>query len=425
MNIETHLKNIKGDNSQESDHTVSVSSQIETADIPENHEITNESSQPSDDKLDMTTDTNNISNSLPAQEDRVTESSEMNDDNVASEVIDNVDNNHNLEHSTNVLKGQQLICAICQSDFEEDDIQVSLKRCKKNTHSFHISCLDRWEREQRFLYNKKPPQWKLLNPFLLRCTICKVIYKPKDRSDWNESQSRERNESAITPIDLTNDNQDTHIRNQNWRHSVITNVEVLNEAERIVAEQQSRREHQVLEHDITLREMYTIIGYETTGTRFIDETTRTYPQMAFSSRDLTGAVRRAMRYIEQYANDKYEEWVEEKEEESVEDKEEESVVIESDDDGSIYRRNPSDKPDIIDEINDNKRLIEKFLCAIANLWCFDMDLRNEQIIGRRPPRRNYCFCPFGKIMKPLYERMGGGISMNFLTNHNCYSRDKR
>ena len=52
--------------------------------------------------------------------------------------------------------------------------------------------------------------------------------------------------------------------------------------------------------------MYTIIGYETTGTRFIDETTRTYPQMAFSSRDLTGAVRRAMRYIEQYANDKYE-----------------------------------------------------------------------------------------------------------------------
>ena len=126
--------------------------------------------------------------------------------------------------------------------------------------------------------------------------------------------------------------------------------------------------------------MYTIIGYETTGTRFIDETTRTYPQMAFSSRDLTGAVRRAMRYIEQYANDKYEEWVEEKEEEGV--------VIDSDDDGSIYPTNPSDKPDIIDEINDNKRSIEKFLCAIANLLCFDMDLRNEQIMERQPRRRN-------------------------------------
>ena len=231
--------------------------------------------------------------------------------------------------ATNVLKGQQLICAICQSDFEQDDSQVSLKRCKKNTHSFHISCLDRWEREQRFLYNEKPPQWKLLNPFLLQCTICKVIYKAKDRSDWNESQSRERNESAITPIDLTNDNQDTHIRNQNWRHSRITNLEALNEAERIVTAQQSSCEHRVLEHDISLREMYRIIGFETTGTRYIDETTRTYPHMAFSSEDLTGAVRRAMHYREQYANDRYEEWVEEKEDESVE--------IESDDDGNLLQ----------------------------------------------------------------------------------------
>ena len=68
LNIETHLKNIKGDNSQESDHTVSVSSQIETADIPENHEITNESSQPSDVVLDTNTNTNNVSNSSPHKE---------------------------------------------------------------------------------------------------------------------------------------------------------------------------------------------------------------------------------------------------------------------------------------------------------------------------------------------------------------------
>ena len=101
------------------------------------------------------------------------------------------------------------------------------------------------------------------------------------------------------------------------------------------------------------------------------------------------------------------------------------MIIDSDnDDGSIYGEHPSDKPDIIDEIQGSIISIEKFLCAIASLWCFDMDLRNEVIIGKKPQRRNFCFCLFGNVMKPSYSRLGDQTSMNFLTKHKCCARNK-